>query len=99
MLVADIDNLSIMTFEASDSGAFLHAHMAAVERLDDGPRETPVLRVLNAAGGFRLDIDVFEFEIFERRFGVSAHCECLLSTRSPDVGDMDVAEVRHSLFG
>src|SRR5580658_8523141 len=98
MLVADIDNLSLMAFEAGDSGAVLHGYAAAVERLDDGARKAPVLRVLNAAGGLGLDVDVFEFEILERRVGISAHRKCLLGAGGPNVRNVDVAEVRQSLL-
>src|ERR1700691_1919715 len=98
MLVTDIDNLSIVAFEARHAGAILHRHAAAVERLDNSAAEAPILRVLNAAGGLRLDVDVLEFEILERRIGISAHCECLLRAGGPYVGNVDVAEVRQSLL-
>src|ERR1700691_5754041 len=98
MLVTDIDNLSIMVFEARHAGAIFHSHAAAVERLDNGAAEAPILRVLNAAGGLSLDVDVLECEILKRRFGIGAHCKRLLRTGGPHVGNVDVAEVRHSLL-
>jgi len=70
----------------------------AVRGFDVRVSEGPVCRVGDAARNLRLDVEVVEGDVGQRRVLIGIDCEGCAGARRFDVGDGDIAQVRQPLF-